>query len=155
MKRFTSHFFAILCTLIAFPVLLSAQVEEKPVQSNEDKDIFTIVENQPQFPGGDEARIKFMNQNVRYPKAALEQGIQGTVYVTFVVEKDGNISNIRVIRGVHESLDNEALRVVAMMPKWNPGTQKGKPVRVQYNVPLKFSLAKDSDKGKDKKKKKK
>ena len=96
----------------------------------------------PQFAGGDEARIKYMIENVKYPEAAMKQGKQGTVYVSFVVEKDGSITNTKVIRGVENSLDAEAFRVVSAMPKWKPGTDKGKPVRVQFNMPIQFKLSK-------------
>ena len=107
-----------------------------------ENDIFKIVENMPQFAGGDEARIKYMIENVKYPEAAMKQGKQGTVYVSFVVEKDGSITNTKVIRGVENSLDAEAFRVVSAMPKWKPGTDKGKPVRVQFNMPIQFKLSK-------------
>ena len=94
----------------------------------------------PQFPGGEAARFKYMMENVIYPETAKEQGIQGTVYVSFIVEKDGSITNTKVKRGVEKSLDKEALRVVSTMPKWSPGTQEGKSVRVQFNMPISFKL---------------
>lgn len=102
--------------------------------------VFTVVENMPQFPGGEAARFKYMMENVIYPETAKEQGIQGTVYVSFIVEKDGSITNTKVKRGVEKSLDKEALRVVSTMPKWSPGTQEGKSVRVQFNMPISFKL---------------
>jgi protein TonB len=94
----------------------------------------------PQFPGGDEARVKYMVENVKYPETSKDKGVQGSVYVSFVVEKDGRITNTKVIRGVEKSLDAEAFRVVSAMPKWIPGSEKGKPVRVQFNMPIQFKL---------------
>ncbi|MFP4470560.1 MAG: energy transducer TonB [Bacteroidales bacterium] len=113
-------------------------VEEE--EEVDEPEIFTVVENMPSFPGGDVARIKFLQENIRYPQMARESGIQGTVYVTFVVEPDGTVSDIRVIRGIGGGCDEEAVRVIKEMPKWNPGMQRGKPVRVQFNMPIKFTL---------------
>ena len=103
-------------------------------------EIFTVVEESPAFPGGDVARIKFLQENIRYPQMARESGIQGTVYVTFVVEKNGAVRDVRVLRGIGGGCDEEAVRVIQAMPKWNAGKQRGKPVRVQFNMPIKFTL---------------
>ncbi len=115
-----------------------AVVEEEEVAEAE---IFTVVEESPAYPGGDEARIRFLQENIQYPQMARESGIQGTVYVTFVVEKNGNVTDVRVLRGIGGGCDEEAIRVIKAMPKWNPGKQRGKPVRVQFNMPIKFTLA--------------
>jgi protein TonB len=112
--------------------------DEKEV---EEAEIFTVVEESPSFPGGDEARIKFLQENIKYPTMARESGIQGTVYVTFVVEKGGNVSDVKILRGIGGGCDEEAIRVIRAMPKWNPGKQRGKSVRVQFNMPIKFTLA--------------
>lgn len=112
--------------------------EEKEV---EEAEIFTVVEESPGFPGGDEARIKFLQENIKYPTMARESGIQGTVYVTFVVEKGGNVTDVKILRGIGGGCDEEAIRVIKAMPKWNAGKQRGKPVRVQFNMPIKFTLA--------------
>jgi protein TonB len=101
---------------------------------------FIVVEEMPSYPGGDEARIKFISENVVYPVIARESNTQGTVYVTFVVEADGSITDVKVLRGIGSGCDEEALRVVKMMPKWNAGKQSGKSVRVQFNLPIKFTL---------------
>jgi len=107
----------------------------------EDSDeALVIVEVMPEFPGGDAALYRFISRALVYPKIAQDNGIEGRVIVTFVVERDGSVSNARILRGFHPSLDNEALRVIRMLPKWNPGTQGNKPVRVQYQVPVNFSL---------------
>ena len=111
--------------------------EEEEVQEME---IFTVVESMPTDPGGDAARMKFLQKNIKYPQMARESGIQGTVYVTFVVEPDGSVSDVRVLRGIGGGCDEEAVRVIKAMPKWIPGKQRGKPVRVQFNMPIKFTL---------------
>jgi len=108
--------------------------------SGDSDEIFTVVEEMPCFPGGDEARIRFLQLNIHYPGTARNNGIQGKVFVTFVVEKDGSLSNFRVLRGIGGGCDEEAVRVIKMMPKWIPGRQRGKPVRVQFNVPIRFTL---------------
>jgi protein TonB len=101
---------------------------------------FIVVEEMPSYPGGDESRQKFIQENVVYPVMAKESNIQGTVYVTFVVENDGSITDVKVLRGIGGGCDEEAVRVVKMMPKWNAGKQSGKNVRVQFNLPIKFTL---------------
>ncbi len=113
---------------------MAPQDQEKPAP------VFTVVEVMPKYPGGKEAMYKFLGENIKYPQKAREEGISGTVYVQFVVEKDGHTTGFKILRGAEESLDNEALRVLKTMPKWEPGTQRGKPVRVQYNLPIKFKL---------------
>ena len=96
----------------------------------------------PEYPGGDDARIKFMVENIKYPEQAKKNGIQGVVFVSYVVEKDGKISNIKTIRGIGGGCDEEAERVISLMPNWKPGIQRGQPVRVQFNLPVRFSLDK-------------
>ncbi len=103
-------------------------------------EIFTVVESMPSFPGGDAARMKYLQENINYPQMARESGIQGTVYVTFVVETNGEVTDIRILRGIGGGCDEEAVRVIEGMPKWNAGMQRGKPVRVQFNMPIKFTL---------------
>lgn len=98
------------------------------------------VEEMPEFPGGDEARIKFFSKNMIYPVIAKQTGIQGNVYLTFIVEKDGSISNIKILRGIGGGCDDEAVRVVKEMPKWKPGRQNGENVRVRCNMPISFVL---------------
>lgn len=105
--------------------------------------VFTAVENVPEFPGGLEAFGKFLGHNIKYPATAREQKIQGRVIITFIVEKNGALSNEKIVRGITDDLNNEALRVIALSPKWKPGIQNGRPVRVQYSVPINFSLAPD------------
>jgi len=102
--------------------------------------INSIYEIAPEFPGGDIARMNFLQNNMRYPSEAREGNIQGTVYLTFFLEIDGTVTNIKVLRSPDKSLSKEAIRVVKLMPKWKPATQKGKPVRIQFNMPLKFTL---------------
>ena len=115
-----------------------ALVEEEEVAEAE---IFTVVESPPAFPVGDEARIRYLTENIKYPQMARESSIQGTVYVTFVVERTGAVTDVRVLRGIGGGCDEEAIRVIKGMPKWAPGKQRGKPVRVQFTMPIKFTLA--------------
>lgn len=119
------------------PVVATQAAEEEVAEA----EIFTVVEDAPAYPGGDEARIKFLMENIKYPQMARESGIQGTVYVTFVVERNGSVTDVRVLRGIGGGCDEEAIRVIQAMPAWNPGKQRGKPVRVQFNMPIKFTLA--------------
>ena len=105
-----------------------------------EKEAFDVVEQMPQFPGGPAALMQFLSSNVKYPKEAFEKGIQGRVIANFVVEKDGSITEARIVKSVDPLLDAEALRVVGIMPKWAPGTQNGEPVRVKYTVPITFRL---------------
>lgn len=102
--------------------------------------VFTVVEQQPEFAGGYDAMIQFLAQNIRYPEDARTQGLEGTVYVNFIVEKDGAVTDVKVIRGVAASVDQEAKRVVEMFPNWQPGKQNGEVVRVRFVIPIKFSL---------------
>ena len=113
--------------------------------------VFTVVEKMPTFPGGDDARIAFMIQNIKYPEQAAKKGIQGRVFVTFVIEADGSITDVKVLRGFDKSCDQEAVRVIKLMPKWNPGMQNGKAVRTQFNLPINFKLDGDKDKKEEKK----
>lgn len=110
-----------------------------------DDEVFVIVEDEPEFPGGMEALYKFIQDNVQYPQLALDNGIEGKVYVTFVVEEDGSITNPRLLRDIGGGCGQEAIRVVKMMPKWKPGTKYGKPVRVQFNLPVSFTQSNESN----------
>ena len=112
-------------------------VENEDVQEQQ---IFVIVEDPPHFPGGEPALMKYLNTHIRYPDLARESGIQGTVYLSFVVEPSGNIDHVKVLRGIGGGCDEEAVKVVKEMPKWTPGKQRGKPVRVAFHLPVKFTL---------------
>jgi len=115
-------------------VVVEEEVEEV------EEEIFTVVENDPEFPGGMEALYKYLGTSIKYPALAKENNITGKVYVTFVVEKDGSIANPRILRDIGGGCGQEAIRVVKAMPKWTPGKQRGKAVRVQYNLPVSFVL---------------
>lgn len=122
-------------------IIDAVPVIQEETKDEEDEDyVFQVVEENPEFPGGDQARSKWLSENIKYPPIASENGISGRVYVTFVVNTDGKIVNAKVARGVDPSLDQEALRVINLMPKWKPGMQRGKPVRVSYTVPINFTL---------------
>ncbi len=113
-------------------------------KSNEElkktNEIFAVVEKQPEFPGGNNALMRFLSDNINYPTEAQEKGIQGRVVCNFVVERDGSISDVKIVRGVDPLLDKESVRILQSMPKWNPGTQKGEKVRVKYTLPVVFRL---------------
>ena len=115
-------------------------IQQEKEQEEEESQVFFIVENMPEFPGGEAALRKFIANQVKYPVIAQENGIQGKVYVNFVVDQRGNVTNAKIARGVDPSLDKEALRVVNNLPKWKPGMQRGKAVRVSYTVPISFVL---------------
>lgn len=109
-------------------------------QTKKNDMVFDVVEVMPQYPGGQIAMLKYIMENIKYPEQAMKEGIQGRVTVRFIVEKDGSISDVRPVLSVHPLLDKEAVRVVESMPKWSPGKQNGKPVRVRFNVPVMFKL---------------
>lgn len=109
-------------------------------QTKKNDMVFDVVEVMPQFPGGQIAMLKYFMENIKYPEQAMKEGIQGRVAVRFIVEKDGSISDVKPILSVHPLLNKEAVRVVESMPKWTPGKQNGKPVRVRFNVPVMFKL---------------
>ncbi len=111
--------------------------EPEPVEPPE---VFTIVEKMPGFVGGERARLKFLSDNLKYPSIDRSGGIQGTVYLNFVVNKKGQIKKVKILRGVSPTIDKEAIRVVEAMPNWEPGKQRGKPVSVSYNFRIKFNL---------------
>ena len=116
---------------------------QAPGQKEIDKDesvIFIAVEESPEFPGGYQALLKYLNQNIKYPTIAAENGVKGKVTVNFVVNSDGTITAARVLRGVDAALDKEALRLINSMPKWKPGRQAGRAVRVSFSVPINFVL---------------
>ena len=112
--------------------------EEKPKE--EETKVFDVVEQMPQFPGGQQALFEYLSKNIKYPVIAEENGVQGRVIVTFVVERDGSITDVKVVKSVDPSLDKEAQRVVKAMPHWIPGKQNGSAVRVKYTVPVTFRL---------------
>jgi protein TonB len=112
----------------------------KPVEEEATEEIFVVVEQQPEFPGGMSALMKFLGDNIKYPVIAQENGIQGRVITNFVVERDGSITDVNVVRGQDPSLDKEAVRVIQTMPRWKPGQQRGKAVRVRFTLPVVFRL---------------
>ena len=115
---------------------------QKTVISQSNQSVYDQVEQMPEFPGGMPAMIEFLQTNLKYPKDAIKQQVGGRVMVMFVVETDGTLSNVRVAKKVFPSLDSEAVRVVKTMPKWKPGKEKGRPVRVNFTLPVVFSTKK-------------
>ena len=116
---------------------VAPEVVEEEVSETE---IFQIVEEMPSFPGGEGKLMEYVAKNIKYPQIARETGIQGRVFVGFVVEPDGSISNVKLLRGIGGGCDEEAMRVIKSLPKWKPGKQRGKPVRVSYQIPVFFKL---------------
>ena len=115
--------------------------EDEIVEIEEDdEEFFMVVENMPEFPGGDLGLMKFIQKNVRYPAIAKEYNITGKVYVSFIVDRQGSVTNVKIVRGVDKNLDAEALRVVSLLPKYKPGKQRGKAVRVMFTIPINFTL---------------
>lgn len=122
-------------------VVIQAPVATSGVAQEEDENVvFVVVESMPAFPGGDAALFKYLNDNIKYPVIAQESGIQGRVVCQFVVNRDGSIVDIEVVRSIDKSLDAEAVRVISKMPRWTPGKQRGKTVRVKYTLPVNFRL---------------
>lgn len=141
--------------MVLFCSLLQAQNVDSS-QTSSKKDTFYILDQLPVFPGGDAALMTYLRNSISYPKEARDSAIMGTVFVTFVIETDGSVSNVKVLRGIGGGCDEEAIRVVEGMPNWTPGMQKGKPVRAQFNLPIRFIIDKtpaDSEISKKKKKK--
>ena len=131
----------ILLSMMAVLCLLTANAQ-KTVVSQSNQSVYDQVEQMPEFPGGMPAMIEYLQTNIKYPKDAIKQNVGGRVMVMFVVEADGSLSNVRVARKVFTSLDSEAVRVVKAMPKWKPGQEKGRPVRVNFTLPVVFTVKK-------------
>ena len=110
------------------------------IEEESDEEFFMVVENMPEFPGGDAGLMKYIQNNVKYPPIAKEYNITGKVFVSFIVDKSGSVSDVKIARGVDKSLDAEALRVVKSLPKYKPGKQRGKAVRVMFTIPINFTL---------------
>ena len=128
-----------LMSVMALFCLMTANAQKTEVPQTNQK-VETIVEQMPEYPGGKPALISYIQNNIKYPQDAAKQGVHGRVVLKFVVETDGSISDIEVIKSVFPSLDAEGLRLVKSMPKWTPGKQDGKPVRVRYILPISFNL---------------
>ncbi len=127
-------------TTVNKEVVEVVEQKKEEVEEVKEEQVFVVVEEMPEFPGGELALRKYIAKAIVYPTIAQENGIQGKVFVNFVVNKDGSVSNAKIARGVDPSVDAEALRVVSTLPKWKPGKQRGVPVRVSYTVPISFKL---------------
>ena len=138
------HLFLLIFAL--FAIGANAQNNDTPTkQDSPNQEVFQIVEQMPEFPGGNTALLEFNGQNVEYPQFSKENGIQGRVFVSFIIEPDGSVSNVKILRGVSEEIDEEAIRVVKSMPNWEPGMSRGKKVRVAYTLPINFKLQGDDE----------
>lgn len=137
-----------LLILLLLPLFLFGQdnsnntikVRKTTPQADEDILVYSIVENMPQFVGGLDSLYAFLGANIKYPVDAKNQGKEDIVYISFIIDQLGNVTKPIVLRGKYEELNNEALRVISLMPNWTPGTQKGRAVNVVYNIPIKFNL---------------
>ena len=118
----------------------SDEDEEIEIEEEDDEEFFMVVENMPEFPGGDLGLMKYIQKHVKYPAIAKEYNITGKVYVSFIVDKSGKVTNVKIVRGVDKNLDAEAVRVVKSLPKYKPGKQRGKAVRVMFTIPINFTL---------------
>jgi protein TonB len=110
------------------------------IEEESDDEFFMVVENMPLFPGGDLGLMKYIQKNVKYPPIAKEYNITGKVFVSFIVDKSGSVTNVKIVRGVDKNLDAEAMRVVKSLPKYKPGKQRGQAVRVMFTIPINFTL---------------
>ena len=135
MKKFIGFAFIMLFFGVAQPCCFAQEGTTK---------LFTVVEEMPSYPGGDTARIKFLVENIVYPKTAKEKGIQGVVYISFVIDEKGQVEDVKVLRGIGGGCDEEAMRIVKLMPNWIPGKSDGKNVRVQFNMPIRFTLTSEN-----------
>ena len=138
--------FFVLILLLHFSSHLNAQSRDidvpPPVEQAPEEETFVIVEQMPEFPGGQAALMNYLSTNIRYPEECRKMGVEGKIFVKFIVDKEGNINNVQILRGLPDGklLEKEALRVVRAMPKWAPGKQAGKPVSVYFTVPIAFKL---------------
>ena len=136
----------IICALVFVFMSLSSiqcygyEKEIKDEKSSEEIFVANKIDRMPEYPGGIPGLTKYLSENIKYPKTALEDSISGRVIISFIVEKNGSVSNIEVAKSVHPTLDEEAVRVVKNMPKWSPGIQSKKPVRVRFQLPVNFKL---------------
>jgi TonB family protein len=129
--------------LFLFSISFSSTAQEPPPR-DEENTVYDrlVIEEQPQFPGGEAAMMKYLKENIEYPAVEKENGIQGKVFISFIIEKDGAVSNVTAVKGVSggPDLEKEAVRVISTMPNWMPGKQNGKPVRVKFTIPISFTL---------------
>lgn len=144
VARTTKHLTQDFVKEVSSPILSNDRPQDKNKQqsSQQDKVVFEVVEEMPIYPGGQKGLMKYLAENIKYPATAVEKNIEGRVIVQFVVESDGHVDNVKVVRSVTPLLDAEAIRVVNTMPKWTPGKQKGKNVAVNYTIPITFSIPK-------------
>ncbi len=127
---------------IAIPSLFYAQDKQNgnAVQGKDAEYAVSELDSQPEFPNGNDGLVKYLSENIKYPKKALKNGITGKVFVQFVIDKTGKVTNVVAVRGVEKSLDKEAVRVIKSMPKWKPGMKDGQPVKVKYTIPINFKF---------------
>jgi TonB family protein len=128
---------------------VSVNAEAVPDTLRPERQVYQVVDQMPKFPGGDAGRMKYLQENIIYPESARKAGEQGVVFITFVVEADGQITNVKVLRGLGEALDKSALDAINGMPAWEPGKKDGEAVAVQFTMPIKFTLDAEKDREKE------
>ena len=133
----TISFFAVLLMVFVFTSNVNAQVDKSDKDSEK---VYTVVDKEAEYPGGIEAMNRFLAQNIIYPTLAKQKNIHGKVLISFIIEKNGSISNIKVIKDIGEGCGEEGMRIVKLMPKWKPAQQKSEPVRQQFVLPISFQL---------------
>ena len=126
---------------IALLVCLPSLAQQKPVEKVDSDGVYLMPDQMPEFPGGMQAMMKFLTTNIKYPVEAQKKGVSGRVIVQFVIMEDGTLDQAKVVRGIDPLLDEEALRVVKLMPKWKPGMQRDKTVRVKFTIPITFRIS--------------
>ena len=134
--------FLLLFIGIAIPSIFYAQDKQNgnAVQGTDAEYAFEQVDVKPEFPNGNDGLVKYLSENIKYPKKALKNGVTGKVFVQFVIDKTGKVTNVVAVRGVEKSLDKEAVRVIKSMPKWKPGMKDGNPVKIKYTIPINFKF---------------
>lgn len=130
------------------PVVAVKDTAKRGKVARRESDVFTVVDHMPEYPGGVNACVNFIKDNLRYPAGAAAKGVQGRAIVQFIVKEDGSVSNAKIVRSVDPAIDAEAIRVVNSMPKWKPGTHRGQAVKVKYTLPVNFNLSKADTKAK-------
>lgn len=135
-----------LFSLFTFGLSVQTVAQSQPTAAQVDSDDNNIVkepEKSPSFPGGDQAMMSFISENIKYPKTAREQGVEGNVVIRFVVEKDGSVSNMESLMNFNEELEEEAMRVISEMPQWKPAEHEGEKVRTEVAIPIQYKIPKD------------
>lgn len=140
MKKILLFLFFVAFTTFCFSQNATDSINQNTISSIDEVFPFSKTDIMPEYPGGEEARMLFLNKNLKYPSSARNKSITGTVYASFIVEKDGSITNVKILRSIDPDCDAEVIRIINLFPKWIPGKVKGEVVRVSLNMPFKFAM---------------